>query len=94
MSAEYIILLTLFFSVLLMVIQRTEAKYRRVVILIILITAGILLRNFVVYRGIESEAWLSLALALIFNFLFWVFIGRYNPVGNSDDKIQVLGMDD
>jgi hypothetical protein len=31
--------------------------------------------------------------ALIFNFLFWFLIGRYNPPGSSDD-IKVLGMND
>lgn len=94
MSWDYIILLTLFFSIIMLVIQRTEAKYRRTVIVILLITAGILLRNFVVYRGIEAEAWTSLFIAFLINFAFWLFIGRYNPVGSSDEKIQVLGMDD
>lgn len=36
---------------------------------------------------------LSLVTALIFNLLFWVFIGRSNPPGSSD-SIQVLGMND
>jgi hypothetical protein len=31
--------------------------------------------------------------ALVVNFLFWLLIGRYNPVGSSED-IQVLGLDD
>jgi lipopolysaccharide export LptBFGC system permease protein LptF len=93
MNLEYLLLLTLLFSLLLMVIQRTEARYRLAVLLGILVTVGILLRNFVVYREIESEAWTALIIALVFNFLFWIMIGRYNPVGSSD-SIQVLGMDD
>lgn len=31
--------------------------------------------------------------ALVFNFLFWFLIGRYNPPHSSDD-IKVLGMND
>jgi hypothetical protein len=36
---------------------------------------------------------LSLVTALVFNLLFWVFIGRSNPPGSSD-SIQVFGMND
>ena len=36
---------------------------------------------------------LSIITALLFNLLFWVFIGRSNPPGSSD-SIQVFGMND
>ncbi len=94
MNGEYVLILTLVFSLLFLIVQRTERKYRRTVFFIFLFSAGILLRNFVVYRSLESEAFVSLSLALLLNFLFWILIGRYNPVGSSDDNIQVLGMDD
>jgi len=35
-----------------------------------------------------------LALALVLNLLFWLLIGRYNPVASSDKNIRVIGMDD
>lgn len=92
MNTEYLALLTLFFSFMLFVIQRTEAKKRRIVIFIMVFPA-ILLRNFVIYRDIVSEGWAALFLSLALNFLFWVLIGRYNPV-KSSDEIQVLGLDD
>ncbi|MCC6891189.1 MAG: hypothetical protein IT321_00100 [Anaerolineae bacterium] len=44
-------------------------------------------------RGAWGEAVLGLIIAAVLNFLFYVLIGRYNPVGSSDD-IHVLGMDD
>ncbi|HEX2619445.1 MAG TPA: hypothetical protein VHL11_04835 [Phototrophicaceae bacterium] len=94
MKGDYIFLLTLVFGFLMFIIQRTEQKYRTAVTLLILVTAGILLRNFVIYRQVESEARLALLIAFILNILFWVVIGRYNPVGSSDKNIQVLGMDD
>ncbi len=94
MQTEYVILLTLFISGMMLVVQRSERKYRRVVFLLFLFTAGILLRNFVVYREIEREGYTALVLSLVINFLFWLLIGRYNPVGSSDSNIQVLGMDD
>jgi ABC-type transport system involved in multi-copper enzyme maturation permease subunit len=94
MQGDYLIILLIIFGLLLFLIQRTERKYRFWVTLLITFTVGVLLRNFVIYRQIESEAWLALFLAFVLNFLFWLFIGRYNPVGSSDKSIQVLGMDD
>jgi hypothetical protein len=36
---------------------------------------------------------LGFIFAVVVSFLFWLLVGRYNPVGTSDD-IHVLGMDD
>jgi hypothetical protein len=37
--------------------------------------------------------WVALVIALALNGLFWVFIGRYNPPGSSEE-IDVIGLDD
>jgi len=92
MSNEYLFILIFLFTALLMIIQRTEAG-KRLVVLVIMIPLIILLRNFVMYREVVSEAWTALAISLVLNFLFWLLIGRYNPV-RSSDEIQVLGLDD
>jgi len=92
MNTEYLVIYTIVLGVLIFFIQRTEAK-RRLVVLIIMGIPFLLLRNLAVFRDVEREAWVGLAIALVLNFLFWVLIGRYNPVGSSD-QIQVLGMDD
>jgi len=94
MQGDYVLLLTLIFSFLLFLIQRTERKARFWVAVLILITAGILLNNFVRYRSLESEGLTALVLALLINFFYWFLIGRYNPVKNSDESIKVIGMDD
>ncbi len=94
MQGDYVLLLTVIFSFLLFLIQRTERKARFWVATLIIITAGILLNNFVRYRALESEGLLALGLALLLNFLYWFIIGRYNPVKNSDETIKVIGMDD
>ena len=93
MNWDYVLVFTLILGFIFFVIQRAEPRYRRTVAILLLLTGGFLLRNLAVNRGVESEAWLALFLALLFNFLFWALIGRYNPVKSSDD-IQVLGMDD
>ncbi|NJL55293.1 hypothetical protein HC928_08990 [bacterium] len=92
MNIEYLVIFTLLLSLLMLMIQRTEAKRRLLVTLMLLIPA-ILIRNWINYRDLEREGWVALGIALALNFLFWWLIGRYNPVGSSDE-IQVLGMDD
>jgi hypothetical protein len=94
MQTEYVVILTLFISLMLLIVQRTERKYRRLVFFLFFVTGGLLLVIFVIERGIAGEGWLALFLSLLINVFFWLFIGRYNPVGSSDHNIQVLGMDD
>lgn len=85
-------LLSVCFTFLFFVFQRVESKKRRIVFLLYLVL-GELIRRYVVYRGIESEATAAFILAIVLNFLFWALIGRYNPVGSSDN-IKVYGLDD
>lgn len=92
MNIEYLLIFTLLISLLLLIIQRTERSKRFLVITVMVIPA-ILIRNWVVYREMESEGIVALALAILLNFLFWWLVGRYNPVGSSD-SIEVLGLDD
>ncbi|MBK8025892.1 MAG: hypothetical protein IPK19_32020 [Chloroflexi bacterium] len=85
-------LLTIFMTAMVLMIQRTEKK-RRLLVTIVMLLVAELIRRYVWYRGVHDEAWMALALALTVNFLFWMFIGRYNPVGSSEE-IQVMGLDD
>ena len=92
MNLEHIFTLTLIMSFLILLIQRTEHKARRLIIILTLVPSFFLL-DFVLRRNIETEGLVALFLSLFFNFLFWVLIGRYNPVPNSDE-MKVLGLDD
>lgn len=92
MNIGILLLLTVFISVMLFIIQRSEAKRRLLVTLIMLVVAE-LIRRYVFYRDVHGEAWIALVIALVINFLFWALIGRYNPV-HSSDEIQVIGLDD
>src|SRR5215213_6509128 len=92
MDGGLVILLVLSLGTIIFVIQRTEAKRRRIVLgvmFLVLLVLGWLIN----IRGAWGEAFVGLLVALILNSLFYVLIGRYNPVGSSDD-IHVLGMDD
>lgn len=81
------------FSVLWILAQRISTRHQR------------MFRVFIVLFAI---AWMSMRLNLFFwemilgitaslmmSFLFWLLIGRYNPVGNKDEEgIKVYGLDD
>lgn len=86
------ILLTVAIGLLLLLIQRSEPKKRRIVLILALVALE-LIRRFVWYRDIHSEALTAIAIALFVNAFYYLFIGRYNPVPTSDD-IQVIGMND
>lgn len=92
MDTGITIALTVVIGLMLFIFQRTESGRRRLVGLLLLL-GGELIRRFVWYRDIHTEAWIALIAALILNLGFWLFIGRYNPVGSSD-RIQVIGLDD
>jgi hypothetical protein len=83
---------TLLISVMLFIIQRTESKKRLIVIIVMLLPLE-LIRRYVFYRGVHSEAQFAVAVAVFLNLFFWLFIGRYNPVGSSE-RTKVLTMDD
>lgn len=92
MDTGSLILLALSFTVLFIMVQRAEAKRKRIVRFI-----AILLILFMIWyantTSLQSEALVGFIIAVIISFLFWLLIGRYNPVGTSD-SIRVLGMDD
>lgn len=111
-----LILLTIFITIMILIVQRSEAK-RRLFVVLIMLVVGEMIRRYVFFRSetalippftdlllriypqyplhhsIHREAWIALGLALFLNGSYWVLIGRYNPVGSSDE-IQVIGMDD
>ena len=92
MDLGHLIGISLLLAGLFLIIQRAEAK-RRILVIMTMSIVFILIRWWIVFRGVEREGWAGLFIALILNVLFWVFIGRYNPVGSSDE-IKVLGLDD
>jgi hypothetical protein len=92
MQGGVFLLLFVILCTILFIIQRSEAKKRRGVA-ILMGLFGIVVVWYINTRQVWGEAILALIAALILNFLFWLLIGRYNPVGSSDN-IRVLGMDD
>lgn len=86
------VLLTGSFTVIMLMVQRAEQR-RRLVVALFMLVIGFLIQRYAASWGLHTEVQLGFVVALVLNFLFWLLIGRYNPVGSSDD-IQVLGLDD
>ena len=87
------LLLAVFISAALLLIQRSEAKRRRLTA-ILMIFVGILAYYWANTRDLTTEFIVAVIAALVLNLVFWVLIGRYNPVKDSDDVIHVIGMDE
>jgi len=92
MQIGIIILLSSVIGLMLLLVQRSERK-RRVLVAIGTLLVGEVIRRYVWYREYHAEGWIALSVALVINGLFWLLIGRYNPVGSSD-RIHVYGLDD
>lgn len=85
-------LLMVSFTVIFVLIQRSEQSQRRIVWISMLVVLG-LIGYWSITAQVVGEAVLGLLLGLLLTGLFWLLIGRYNPVGSSDN-IKVLGLDD
>ena len=93
MDWNYIGLIAVLVALLLVMIQRTEPKRRRLAV--ILVIPGLLLirQNAFLKGDLHEETLLAFVIGIILSLLFWLLIGRYNPVG-SDSEVKVIGMDD
>ncbi len=92
MDGGLLLLMTVSFTVVFLMVQRAEVKRRRLVIFFALLI-GLVIIWYAITTGSQREALVGFILGRILSLLFWLFIGRYNPVGSSD-SIRVLGMDD
>lgn len=91
MNLETLTLLIVFFSIMIFILQRSKRSARRLM-LFLMIAPTLLLRHYAMSRGVETEAWIALLIAISLNFLFWALIGRYNPVASKE--VRVFGLDD
>ncbi len=93
MDWAYMALITVVAALLLMMVQRAEAKRRRMVAGLVFLALLLIRQNAFIKGDLHEETLLAIGLGLLINAMFWLLVGRYNPVGSSDD-IQVMGLDD
>ncbi|MCY4105402.1 MAG: hypothetical protein OXG02_01660 [Chloroflexi bacterium] len=92
MNAPVLITLGVVFSGMLLLLQRAQAN-RRLLVSLMLLPLFALCWVYASTSAAIRSAWLAFFFAILFNVLFWLIIGRYNPVAKSED-IRVLRMDD
>ncbi len=93
MDWNYVALIAVAAALLLVMIQRTEPKRRRLTIFFVAICLLLIRHNAFLKADLHEETLLAFVIALLLSFVFWLLIGRYNPV-KSEDSVHVLGMDD
>ncbi|MGB7337640.1 MAG: hypothetical protein WBC91_02025 [Phototrophicaceae bacterium] len=81
------------FSFLWILAQRISARHQRMFrIFIIIFAIGWMSMRLNLFFW---EMIFGVIASLVMSFLFWLLIGRYNPVGNEDETaIKVYGLDD
>lgn len=93
MDWNYIGLIAVLVALLLVMIQRTEPKRRRLAAIVV-VPILLVFRQYAFLKGdLHAETLLAFAIGLLLSLLFWLLIGRYNPVGR-DSEVKVIGMDD
>lgn len=93
MDWNYVTLIAFVVSLLLIMIQRAERKRRRLAIGVVLICFLVIRHNTTIKPHLNEETVVAFGIGFLISALFWLLIGRYNPVGSSD-AIEVIGMDD
>ena len=93
MDWNYLGLISVLVALLLVMIQRTEPKRRRLAAFVVL-PVLLIFREYAFLKGdLHEETLLAFVVGFVLSFLFWLLIGRYNPVGR-DSEVKVIGMDD
>ena len=91
MNWGYVTLVAIVFSILLILAQRIARRHQRMFYGFV-VSMGILL---MIRYEQQLENIIGYAIALFVGFVFWLLIGRYNPVGDEDNEgIKVYGLDD
>ena len=93
MDWSYVTLIAIVVSLLLIMIQRVERKRRRLAAVIVAICFLVIWQNTSIKPHLSAETAVAFGIGIMLSALFWLLIGRYNPVGSSDD-IEVIGMED
>ncbi len=93
MDWNYIGLIAIIATLFFVLIQRTEPKRRRLSIAFVLLFLLIIRQNTFLKGDFHEETLIGFILGIVLGGIFWLLVGRYNPVA-ADDDIRVMGLDD
>jgi len=93
MDWNYTGLISIIVMFLFIMIQRTNPKRRRLSFVIVILCLLVIRHYTTLKNDLHEETLIAFILGVVLSGVFWLLIGRYNPVA-SDDEIRVMGMDD
>lgn len=93
MDWNYTALIAITATLLFLLIQRTEPKRRRLSIAFVILCLLIIRQNAFLKGHLHEETLIACIVGATLSGLFWLLIGRYNPV-KADKETQVMGLDD
>lgn len=93
MDWNYIGLIAIIGTLLFVLIQRTEPRRRRLSIAFGLLCLLVIRHNTFLKADFHEETLIGFILGIVLGGIFWLLVGRYNPVA-AEDNIRVMGMDD
>lgn len=93
MDWNYATLITITVTLLFVLIQRTDPKRRRLSIVFVMLALLVIRHNAFLKPELHEETLVAFILGFLLSGIFWLLIGRYNPV-DRQNEIQVMGMDD
>lgn len=89
MNGGYLLVVGIAFGLLLILSQRIVPRHKRMFRGFLFTMAVFLMIRY----EYQLETLLGYVFAIFLSFLFWLLIGRYNPV-NDKDEIKVYGLND
>lgn len=93
MDWNYTGLITIIVMFLFIMIQRSDPKRRRLFIAFVVLCLLVIRHYTTLKNDLYEETLIGFMLGVVLSGIFWLLIGRYNPV-TTDDEIRVMGMDD
>ena len=93
MDWGYTLLISLTACALFITVQRAQPTRRKLVGFFVLLALLLVRHNAFLKPHLHEETLIAFAAGLLLSLLFWLLIGRYNPV-DSGEEVRVIGMDD
>jgi len=93
MDTGYIALIATIVTFLMIFVQRTEKTKRRMTWGFAILCFLIIRHNAFLKSDFHAETLIAFIIGFVISGIFWLFVGKYNPVGNSDE-MKVMGLDD
>lgn len=93
MNSSNLLVLSVIYSVALLLVLRTERKRKWLAVLIMLAPIGYMTYQWGILKDQLDVVLAAAGIASSANLLFWILWGRRHPPG-STDSIHVVGMED